>query len=353
MITLLTIGYSAMVQKRTEVTMTVVGEANVLDVHSPRRDLQLIFRGEDLQQTNSNLRIVAVRVENTGHFDILQGHYDQREPWGFRVEGGRIVEARVATANSAYLARALNPVIRGDALVFDKPILERGKYVVVESTIVHTKGSSPRVKSFGKIAGVDEIPVEVATESPKVSRWRLIYEGPLWVHPIRAVIYTIAFFLALSLVGPLGIAVADVAEKKRRKGRQRLADSLGARSDLSSPLHEPWLKLYVDRGRDALLKSLSLVSDTNRLNATVRIVNAHPTVWNRALTESHLPTRGAKLPADDLAVRQARHIVSHSPDLRVLGALLQLGVIRIPDDGMAEVPQEAIRALREVIGAVG
>src|SRR5262249_33173882 len=95
--------YAAFHEKQASLRFEITGESNVLDIRQSLPDLQVSFQGEDIQRQNLNLRIITLRITNDGEVDILQPSYDQTEPWGFQLTGGRIIELRPVFSQSQYL----------------------------------------------------------------------------------------------------------------------------------------------------------------------------------------------------------------------------------------------------------
>jgi len=105
--------YATLRESRPNLVAEIENQSDVLDVHRPLRDLALSFRGQDIQQQNLNLRIFTIRISNKGREDVLQGQYDQEGTWGIRISSGQIIEVRLGTTNSPYLASRIGPEITG------------------------------------------------------------------------------------------------------------------------------------------------------------------------------------------------------------------------------------------------
>ena len=132
--------YSWVYGRQPNISFEITNEANVLDVHKPLKDLNISFQGEDIQEKNLNLRILTIRIENTGRENILQNHYDLHDIWGFQVMDGKIIEIRLMDTNSEYLKENLSPrLLKEDTVQFIKTIFEKGKFFTLEALILHTR----------------------------------------------------------------------------------------------------------------------------------------------------------------------------------------------------------------------
>lgn len=218
--------YLTLREKRPALTADVLTEANVFDVHKELQTLEILFNGENIKEKGLNLRILSIRITNSGDQDILQGYYDNSQDWGLLVSGARIVEEpRIVAQNSEYLLRNLNPRIeKGDFFVrLNKVILERGKYFTIEIMLLHKIGTDPNIRFVGKIAGVENPTVLWSSrETGKVSFLERVISGGVWVNLLRylaAVLATIGLIIIL-------VALSEWKDSlvKRRKIRSLMRE---------------------------------------------------------------------------------------------------------------------------------
>ena len=65
------------------VVFETISETNVFDLRRSLEDLSVIFRGQDVQQQNLNLRILTLNIKNSGDVDILTSYFDQEDNRAF------------------------------------------------------------------------------------------------------------------------------------------------------------------------------------------------------------------------------------------------------------------------------
>ena len=119
-------GLAALREKESGITYEIRSEIDVLDVRTQLDDLAITFQGEEIGGKGLKLRIISIRVVNTGNVDILQSHYDQLEPWGLSLSSGKIIETRGVEGSSDYLQRQATPVTNGqDVIELPKVILDK------------------------------------------------------------------------------------------------------------------------------------------------------------------------------------------------------------------------------------
>lgn len=220
-IALLSVGFALYTyyhQPEPDIVYEIDSQSDVFDLHRPLQDLTLSFRGQDVQQQNLNLRILSVRIWNRGMIDILQGAYDQQEPWGITVTPGQVIEVRVGQNNSQYLASHINPhIVESSTIQLNKVILERDKFVTLDILVLHHKDAPPHIAAYGKIAGINQIPVIDASAPTKPGFIQQLFSGSLFIHIGRFIFY----FLVLIAVVTSAVGVSSVFEAIGRRGRRK------------------------------------------------------------------------------------------------------------------------------------
>lgn len=191
-------------EKRPSIAFVVTNQSHVLDVSWPQPDLQVLFRGEDIEPDHLDLEILTVRIENRGQVDILQNQFDQTLRWGFRVEPCRVINVRIAGANEAYL-QATRPEMSSDSVIVDKAIFDRGTYVVVQVEVLCPKPANPSIVPYGKVAGIDAFIVERASNASTNASFLSAAFGGAWLVQITRVLgYSSLLALALQLLRSRG-----------------------------------------------------------------------------------------------------------------------------------------------------
>lgn len=241
--------------KNPGVVYRITSEAQVFDVHEPVRDLRVMFRDQDIQDRGLSLRILTIVVQNDGEDHLQQDLYAEEEPFGFRLSAGEIAEVRLTDAGSTYARRHARPRITGPQTVeFEKLILDRGDFFVVEAVILHPLQDLPTVIPMGKVVGVEEFRVErvaVAREDPPF--WEQVLRGGPLVHGARLALYFAGVLLT-------GVAISFVMRSANRwvaarHRRQRLHEAVMAcQGDVPHHLTAEGIlvQYYVSAGRSSI-----------------------------------------------------------------------------------------------------
>jgi len=207
------------------ITFDIINEVNVFDVHKPLDELNIYFREEDIQQKNLNLRIISIKIENTGNLDILQNFYDENVVYGLQVDNGQIIESRLVDSNSKYLMSNLNLETVNNTVEFSKLIFEENKYFIIEILVLHDKNEGPTLVPLGKIAGIEKMEVK-KSYTERQSFFDALFSGSLVVQMIRLPIYLLTFFAFLLFIASISDQIDKQRIRRRKHQRSLLVDKL-------------------------------------------------------------------------------------------------------------------------------
>lgn len=202
-------------------TLEILSVSNVFDVHRPLPDLTVAFKGEDVQKSGRGVRVVTLSLANLGDKNIVQGDYDQEQPFGFSIPGAQIVgQPRVVRADSEYLATNLRPKAVSDTTIeFSKVILEKGQSAVFEFVVLQERTAELAINPSGKIAGQRNLHVRRKDLNIEPPMWRRIFDGGFLVNLWRLAVAIV--FLALALI--VAVKISDLSDKRKKRRARRVA----------------------------------------------------------------------------------------------------------------------------------
>ena len=263
--------YSTYHEKTPSVAYELTSEANILDVYKPVQNLIITFQGENIQESDLNLKIITIRILNDGEIDILKNHYSD-DVWGIEVDGGKIIESRIVGSNSEYVSNKLRPEILGQmAIGFNKIIFEKEKYFILELLLLHKKDAELTLKPTGKIAGIDELTfTNIPFKDVKNPFINEVFSGDTLVHLVRFIIYIVL----LVVVGiALGFTITGISEyresKQKRKRRDRILAYFKLGEEGDGKFIALIVKHYEERGMKWLEHIKSIVVDEDELKEKV------------------------------------------------------------------------------------
>ena len=227
--------YQFFYENRPSISAQIISEVNILDIHKPLKDLQILFQGDNIQEKNLNLRIYTVKIENTGKVNILQNYFDQNDNWGIRVENARIIETRLVGSNSDYINKNLSPQIQEDGVVnFNKIIFDQKDFFTVELLVLHDRNTPPHLYRVGKVAGIQENNFEILVIEHKEFFLASLFYGDWRVQVVRTIFYFIVSVIILFVSAFIIIKLQDRKEKKTRLAQSPRIDKPTSTSNYSS-----------------------------------------------------------------------------------------------------------------------
>jgi hypothetical protein len=267
---LITIYVFVFQRHKVELSFQITNEINALDINESVPNLQIFYNKEDILTAKKNLRLIDVKVSNTGDVDILKDFYDSNSPIGLAVEGAEVIQVPyISDASSDYLQRNVSlRLISNAQVVIDPIILERGEYFSLRLTVVHPLGTAPTLRTFGKVAGVRTLSLDQKTiQRSNVSFGAQVFQGNVLIQLIRALIYFLATVLGILAAAGVGAGVTSIVKRIQRSHHIALfKDSEGY---FYKNLDGPIFKRYVREGRDFINWSVWILTQEKNLTKAV------------------------------------------------------------------------------------
>jgi hypothetical protein len=327
-------------ERRPEIRFTTLSESNVLDMHATVPEIDVLYEGRSIQRAKLNLKIIVLRVENSGDVDVLQTQYDQHLPWGFMIAHGQIVAIRIVNSNSSYLRATLSPQrIAPDRVAFNKTIVDRGSFVVLQVLVLHPKDSEPTVTPVGKIAGINHfLSTSVASPSSQ-GGWGEIFGGSSSRQLGRLAVYGMSFVLILGL--PLIVVFAAVEDNRARSRdrRRRRIEAILKTLSLGRAAAKVVQSTYKDSGLTGLVRLRDLLQNKEALDTTL------------TYHQEFLEKVRELIEEDDEDDALEHFLVEKSlmkPSERGIHSLIDAGLVKRIESGL-EVSQELLAALESLL----
>lgn len=224
-------------ERKPALTVELLGSARILSVSEQVEGLECFYRGSDITQANQSLRVMVVRIQNTGSADIPMMYYDLNDPLGLKITSGEIVEPpELLEAGSDYLER--NVAISQDSpqlLTFAPVILDRGDYFVVKLLILHDDAVTPDLTPIGKVTGVREIEIRtLVAEARKALFQRVEVVMYAVVLSLLVAVFSLTFYSRRGFERMLA-TVIELSQKRQEELREetvrKLQQHLGEEND--------------------------------------------------------------------------------------------------------------------------
>lgn len=260
--------YSYVKEKEPNIEFQILSNSNVFDVNTDLSKLDITYDSVSLKNSNQNLRVINVRVKNTGDIDILKNYYDEKDPIGFVVSNGGLIEKPIIiAASNPYLRTNLTIFNTINKVTFSSVILEKGEYFDVKILLLHPKRTKPSLLATGKIAGIRKIKVLEYQTKEKRTFWNIVFEGDIIIQITKSLIYGIILILAFFVVLFIVLGLQDYRSKLRRKKTIENFKRSGHNGYVYDPIDEPIFDRIISDGYGAyhwrILRAAE--SDLNRM----------------------------------------------------------------------------------------
>ena len=215
--------YSALyIYKKADFTIEILSSTNVLDVKAEISKLDIFYNGSSLKEKKATLRIILIRVINKGNQDIIINSYDEKDPTGFEIINGNLLEKpEIVSYSNDYFKRNLRPAVDSVNKVYlGKLIMEPEENYVLKLLVMNNNSATPTIRAIGKIAGQKEINVIDYEKKGEETFLTKIFDGAYYIHIARLLFYLIALLItALFVIGAIKLleTLSRLLNKAKRK----------------------------------------------------------------------------------------------------------------------------------------
>lgn len=261
--------YTFFVQEKVlQIEYEVLANTNVLDINADITKLDITYDGNSLKTSSQSLRIINLRVRNTGNESVLKSFYDNNDPLGVFVTKGKVIEKpELVGTSSDYIKK--NLVVKFDSigrLTFSDIILEPNDFYTVKLLILYPSGQSPEIHSVGKVAGIKEIPVVSLAQGSKKEKsfWEITFGGNIFSQLLRGLSYTLVVILLIVIIA---FSVDSFADNRKKKKRVHIVKDFKRQKNYDyNRMDDAIFTRFETDGIENLSRYQNLLKDENRLN---------------------------------------------------------------------------------------
>lgn len=142
-----------------ELTYEILTNTPVLDIREEVDNLEILYDGQNITDSDRSLQVVTFRVVNSGRIEITQGLYDaENAPLGLRLSDGQIVQSpRVISSSNQYIADNLNPSVASPTDIQFSPVVLNPQDYFTLKILALVPSEEVIVEPIGIVAGIDKI----------------------------------------------------------------------------------------------------------------------------------------------------------------------------------------------------
>lgn len=254
-------------QRKIELCYEITANTNVLDINADISNLDILYKGESLKTKKENLRIINIKVINSGTENILKNYYDNNDPLGFIITNGKIIEApEILNASNNYLKEKLKFNLgSSDRINFSDIIIESGDYITIKVLVLHKLDIDPQIIPVGKIAGVSTIKVinsiEIKSKNPFLKE---VFMGNFLVQAVRVLAY---FIIGLLVILLFAFSAEKINNMKKKFERKHLINEFKDSKDFQySKMDDAIFERFVSDGQGTLYRIDEIIKDEEKVN---------------------------------------------------------------------------------------
>lgn len=274
--------YSFFQEKKVNLQYEILSNINVLDFNADLSKLEVFYDSTNLKQTEEELRIVTVKITNTGEENILKASFDENDLIGIKILNGAIIEKpELIKASSDYIRNNLKLQLENQHNIkFSTLIIENNEYFIIKILLLHKKNKIPELKSVGKIAGQKEILVlNVSDKNEKKSILKETYGGNIWAQILRSLTYPSAVALIVILASFISDKITS--SKKIRRRRKQVEKYMEVANKEEISMMKLVFEKYIEVGVFSFKGMINLLEQPKVLNDLYK-------EWNEFISTGNL-----------------------------------------------------------------
>lgn len=256
----------------TEITLQVVSKNNVLDVKENISDLRILYRENELISLNKELKILDLKIINSGTQHISQAKYDQKQSWGLVVENAQILNIpEIKSTSHDYIMNEFKMMILdSNRIYFPKAIFDCNEFIELKILVFTEAGANPIPKLFGKISGIHEFKV---VEERNNNHNSVPKENNILIILFKVISY-IGGVLLLMLLS--GIIISDIGTRIQRYNTKRKTNRIinsfkKAKGRNLNEMYEYVFEMYRNHGITFLNMANDLLKNNDLLSELIYV----------------------------------------------------------------------------------
>ena len=209
--------YDHLIENNPNLTFTIVKEISLLNNKANIPSIHILLDSIDISETNSNLSLYTIKVENEGKQHITKDMYDSNIR--LVLKRGEYISLPTITYTSS---PHIKPHFLDSTLILDKNKLnlpcismDKNDKYLFDIIILHPIDSLPSFMADGKISGQKEISISREIKD-KPSFWQIAFGGGIWVNIVRQLLYFIFGTALIILLVFLYDKIESIVLKKRK-----------------------------------------------------------------------------------------------------------------------------------------
>ncbi len=147
------------IERQGKLNFILNDTTNIFAIKKPIKELEVYIGNRNLRKDSLDLKLFKFRLLNNRVKSILPDYFDQRIPFGLKLQSGKIISVKVAESNSKYLITNILSRYDSTSIILAPIIFQKKDFVDFEVLITHKTNRIPQFQATGKISGVKDITI--------------------------------------------------------------------------------------------------------------------------------------------------------------------------------------------------
>lgn len=207
-------------QEKPNIEYYQLTNTSVLDLKENVTKLDVIYDSTSIKKNRQSLRVVTIKIFNSGNEDLGPLHYDKTVPLGLKTKGGVIVETPqiIETSNEYIYERLKINWLSENEISFSQLIINQNESFTLKLLILTQENIIPELSATGYITGLGKPILRTDFNKPEEKSFLArVFKGNFLIHIVRSVLYFVIFVISLIAIFISVITLSESRNKRKRK----------------------------------------------------------------------------------------------------------------------------------------
>ena len=207
-------------QEKPNIEYYQLTNTSVLDLKENVTKLDVIYDSTSIKKNRQSLRVVTIKILNSGNEDLGPQHYDKTVPLGLKIKGGVIVETpQIIETSNAYISDRLKiNWLSENEISFSQFIINQNESFTLKLLLLTKENIIPELKATGYITGLGKPTLRTDINKPEEKSFLArVFQGSFLIHLVRSILYFLIFVIGVIAIFVSIISLSELRNKKKRK----------------------------------------------------------------------------------------------------------------------------------------
>lgn len=207
-------------QEKPNIEYYQLTNTSVLDLKENVTKLDVIYDSTSIKKNRQSLRVVTIKILNSGNEDLGPQHYDKTVPLGLKINGGVIVETpQIIETSNEYISEKLKiNWLSENEISFSQFIINQNESFTLKLLLLTKENIIPELNATGYVTGLGKPTLRTdINKHEEKSFFARVFQGSFLIHFVRSILYFLIFVISVVAIFISIISLSELRNKKKRK----------------------------------------------------------------------------------------------------------------------------------------